>query len=142
MIGSVISYRMGDVIAIQVRMANDMSTPSDLGKAVTMAGDFATNGRDAIGILLQNVSSGQVATVGVHGILPYFVRNVVSAGYALTITGTGEVIAAAAETVIVGQHLGQQNTDNANTSSGQLANGFFNFATGPFLNADSAGPLV
>ncbi len=132
-----------DVIMIPVTAANDFSKPADLGKAVTLAGEWATNGREAIGILLQNVDSGDEAAVGVFGSLPYFARNVISAGYVLQVTTSGEFIAGAAATIIVGKAMGSQHANNANTSSGALSSGFFNaFGTGPLLHATSAGALV
>lgn len=132
-----------NVLRIPVTAANDWSKPADLGKAVTLAGEFATNGREAVGLLLQNVDSGQEASVGIWGEMPYFARNVVSAGYALQITTSGEIVAAAAATVIVGKALGSRHANNANTSSGALASGFFNaFGTGPLLHATSAGALA
>ena len=95
-------------VAYTFKASADLSDIAHLGKAVTRAGGFATNGREAVGILLSNADSGGAITVGIAGILPYKATNVISAGYALTVDGSAQFQALAVSNYEVGIAYGTQ----------------------------------
>lgn len=142
---SLMAYTMKSAWTITVRAAQDLSATNLLGRVLGIDGDFANTGREALGIILQNVNSGEMVTLGVAGKLPFFPVGTMSAGYMLDVA-SGRLIASVGGGYAVGRVLGQYGGGtapgpNTNVGSGSLGEGLFNFINGPFLNtlASSAG---
>lgn len=121
---------------------NNLTNPADLFKAITLSGDFANNGREAIGILVEGVRSGGHAAVAVMGVMPYVSANVTSAGGALTVTASGFMTNLAAETNEVGVSHGEKGTNQIAVNCGAVGAGLFSFVNKPWVNADSTGPAI
>lgn len=114
---------------------NDLSAPGDLYKAITLSGDFAQNGRNAMGILLEGASSGRNVTVGVMGVMPFASEDISSAGGALTCQGSGWFSNLKSGDYEVGFAYGHKGTDQVQVNSGAIGEGLFNFAVTPYLTS-------
>ena len=131
-------------ITFTLKAGADLQDPSMLGRVLGIDGDFANTGREAFGVVLENVKSGEMVTVGIFGRLPFRSETTVkSAGYALTVA-SGLMTAAAAGTYIVGRSIGkyagQSPGPNTNVGCGTLGECLFSPWAAPFVdNPASAG---
>lgn len=137
------AFSMNSGFTISVRAATDLADRLFLGRVLGLDGDFANTGREALGIILQNVDSGQMLTLGVLGRFPYYPVGTMSAGYMLDVA-SGRIIAAAGAGYIVGRSLGQYGGGSApgpNTAvgSGALGEGLFNFINASLLQVSGPG---
>ena len=121
---------------------NDFSSPTHLGKALTLSGDFANNGREAMGLLLIGASSGRHVTIGVMGILPYASVDITSAGGALTVTDSGFLTNLAVSNYEVGMSYGEKGTNQIAVNSGAVGDGNFNFAVKHYTAPLSGGVFI
>ena len=142
---ALMAFGMKGAFTITVRAAADLSSSLMLGRALGLDGDFANTGREALGIILQNVDSGQMVTLGYMGRLPFYPVGTMSAGYLLGVE-SGRFIASVGGGYAVGRALGQYGGGtapgpNTNVGSGSLGEGLFNFVNAEFQNtlASSAG---
>lgn len=120
---------------------NDLSAPGDLYKAITLSGDFAANGREAMGILVEGASSGRHVTLGVMGVIPFFSANVVSAGGALTVENSGEFTNAESGDWEVGMAYGEKGTNQVAVNCGATGEGGFNFLNKPFIGTSDGASI-
>ena len=133
---------LGEMMTVTIRAKADLSKRADLFRAISHSGDFAANGREAVGLLLSNGTSGQNVTVGVCGHSKFFAIAPVSYGSALTVSTSGSIIVAAAATHEVGMCLGADGADAVNPTSGALGAGFFNFAVKHYAAPGSGGAFI
>ncbi len=120
---------------------NDLSNPNDLYKAITLSGDFASNGREVMGILVEGASSGRHVTLGVMGVIPYFSANVTSAGGALTIDNSGAFTNAASGDHELGMSYGEKGTNQVAVNCGATGEGGFNFYNKPFIGTSDGASI-
>ena len=125
-----------------IQAANDLSNPDDVYKAITIGGDFAANGRETLGILVEGASSGRNITVAVAGLIPYASIAVISAGAALSVNGSGEFILLTAADFEVGMALGHKGVDAVVVTSNAIGEGHFNFAVKQYTEALSSGVFI
>ena len=117
--------------SITIKAQADLSSPKDLGKAVTLLGDFAAAGRPAIGLLDSNGTSGTEVKVIVAGLAKYLSYQGNSFGASLMVQGSGYLATLASGGFEVGKCVGADGpADNTNPTSGMLGVGLFNFAKG------------
>lgn len=133
---------MSQYFTVTIVAANDLTNPADLFKAVTLGGDFAANGREAVGILLVGVRSGGHATVGVSGLMSYNSANVTSAGGALTVTASGLFTNLAVSNYEVGMSHGEKGTNGTAVNCGAVGDGNFNFAVKHYTAPLSGGVFI
>ena len=91
-----------------LRAANDFSATNRLGRAVTILGDYADSGAEAVGVALNTPSSGQELVVGFDGVLPFRSIAVQTPGIRLTVVTCGFLGEAGSGTFHVGYGLGAQ----------------------------------
>lgn len=125
-----------------VQAANDLSDDNHFGKAIGLDGDFATNGRETLGILVEGASSGRNITIAVQGIIPYQAIAVISAGTALTVNASGRFVLLTAGEHEVGMALGHKGADAVVVNSAAIGEGNFNFATKPHAAPGSGGAFI
>jgi hypothetical protein len=128
--------------AVAVRASVDMRNRADLYRAVTPGGDFASTGRNALGVLLSNASSGQAVQVGIFGELPFLAGGVCSFGYALTISTSGAFVGMTPANHEVGVCLGADAVDAQNVNSGAVGAGFLVFGPRPYAAPASGGAFA
>jgi hypothetical protein len=128
--------------AVSVKAANDFSDRQHLYKAVTPAGDFAGNGRQALGVLLSNARSGQPVQVGIFGELPFFAGGVCSFGFALTVAASGFFVGMTPANHEVGVTLGADGVDGTHVSSGSIGAAFLVFGPRPYAAPASGGAFA
>jgi len=140
-----LAYKNSDVFRVSVRATRELLDPLYLGRALAIGGDFATSGRTARGIILENVASGEMVTLGVMGVMPYYPVVQASAGALMTVDASGQFVFAAAGLVPVGTTVGQYAGGtapgpNTHVGSGTLGVGIFIFGIGIIMqNPASAG---
>lgn len=125
-----------------LQAANDMSDDDHFAKAIALDGDFATNGRETMGILVEGASSGRNITIAVMGIIPYQSTAVISAGAALAVNGSGEFVLLTAADWEVGVSLGHKGADAVVVNSNAIGEGMFNFAVKHYTEALSSGVFI
>lgn len=86
-------------------------------------GDFAANGKEAGGILINKPESGEAASLAVIGESRFAAGGAVAAGARLTVSASGWFTACASGYYFVGRN------GDAAVTSGSIGKGFFNFAT-------------
>jgi hypothetical protein len=128
--------------AVAVRAAVDMRSRADLYRAVTAGGDFASNGRNAMGVLLTNANSGQPVQVGIFGELPFFAGGVCSFGYALTVAASGAFAGMTPANHEVGVCVGADGVDQQNVNSGSVGAAFLVFGPRPYAAPVSGGAFA
>ncbi len=128
--------------AVAVKAAVDMRNRADLYRAVTAGGDFASTGRNALGVLLSNGNSGQHVQVGIFGDLPFLAGGVCSFGYALTVGASGAFAGMTAGNHEVGVCLGADGVDQQNVSSGSVGAAFLVFGPRPYAAPASGGAFA
>ena len=125
--------------AVSVRASVDMRSRADLYRAVTAGGDFASTGRNALGVLLSNANSGQPVQVGIFGELPFFAGGVCSFGYALTVSTSGGFVGMTPANHEVGVCVGADGVDQQNVTSGSIGAAFLVFGPRPYAAPASGG---
>jgi len=99
-----------------------------LFKAIALDdGQYATNGREAGGVLVFGGRTAEHVTLGYAGIMKFVAGGAVGKGKRLTVAGSGYFVEAASGSYVVGRCL-----DTA-VASGSVGTGAFNFATVAYM---------
>jgi len=130
------------MLSMTVRAQTDLSAKSALFRAITVSGGFAANGREAVGILLSNNTSGGAVTAGIVGWSKFFAGQACSYGGALAVQSGGYFAPLSLGNFECGFCTGLDGADMTNPASGSLGAGFFNFATKPFVLPVSYGQFI
>jgi hypothetical protein len=135
---------MKEFFSVTIQARNTFAE-NQQGRAVTILGEFADNGREAIGTVGPDnpfpVTSGQHLQVAVLGVVPIRPINVISAGAPLTVTTSGFFTPLVAATNEFAKAIGAGTNFQTNINSNALGYGVLGIQA-PWTDGISPGPLV